>query len=229
MNRWYRVQFFISFLFCNVLSKIHFDRYLVSDSHFRRRELEDITKDNAITIYKDISTLSECALRSLSNRAPAFYYNKNEKRCILIKNSNFPHGENIPGYNRYISDGKERSPKRCFYKLLDKSESYFTEAKRKCEIQGGYVLKINSEQEAEFVKEMFQGFTILVGDEVQNITYPMGQQSDLQQYDGDYYESAVAPSSLHDNCVNLTTNGRISQHCGVLPFHVLCEFDKCIY
>ncbi|XP_061193767.1 uncharacterized protein LOC133202002 [Saccostrea echinata] len=138
-----------------------------------------MSEDNVITICEDISTLSECALRSLSNLATSFFYHKNERRCILIKNSNFSHGDYIPGYHQYISDGKEKSPKRCYYKLLDKSESYFTEAKRKCEIQGGYVLKINSEQEADFVKETFQGFTILLGVEIQNITYPRRQQSDL--------------------------------------------------
>lgn len=48
----------------------------------------------------------------------------------------------------------------CYYKKLREQEEKYIEAKKKCKLEGGCALEINSKDENDLVKTMFNGVSI---------------------------------------------------------------------
>lgn len=86
----------------------------------------------------------------------SFLYSGTDKICMLT--GRFPPGTFSPEYEHYIKDKKEKQIKDCYYKKIRNQEAKYSEAKRKCKLEGGYVLEINSKDENDLVKDYLMMF-----------------------------------------------------------------------
>lgn len=90
------------------------ERYLASKNviQFTREDYTNVT-GTPVTYY-DITTLSECAVKSLMVQGSSFFYSGTEKTCVLT--GRFPPGTFSPEYKHYIKDEKGKTLHR--YLLL---------------------------------------------------------------------------------------------------------------
>lgn len=118
--------------------------------------------------------------------------------------------------------------KYCYYKKLRKQESKYSEAKRKCKLEGGYVLEINSKDENELVKTMLNGPSIWLGavQILENNTFRWERSGDMTftDWSDDY---PITTNTLYNYCVILTWSGWKNIYCNYQQFNVVCEFDTC--
>lgn len=90
------------------------ERYLASKNviQFTKEDYSNVT-GTPVTYY-DITTLSECAVKSLMVQGSSFFYSGTEKTCVLT--GRFPPGTFSPEYKHYIKDEKGKTLHR--YLLL---------------------------------------------------------------------------------------------------------------
>lgn len=90
------------------------ERYLASKNviQFTKDDYSNVT-GTPVTFY-DITTLSECAVKSLMVQGSSFFYSGTEKTCVLT--GRFPPGTFSPEYKHYIKDEKGKTLHR--YLLL---------------------------------------------------------------------------------------------------------------
>lgn len=90
------------------------ERYLASKNviQFTKEDYSNVT-GTPVTFY-DITTLSECAVKSLMVQGSSFFYSGTEKTCVLT--GRFPPGTFSPEYKHYIKDEKGKTLHR--YLLL---------------------------------------------------------------------------------------------------------------
>lgn len=90
------------------------ERYLASKNviQFTKDDYSNVT-GTPVTYY-DITTLSECAVKSLMVQGSSFFYSGTEKTCVLT--GRFPPGTFSPEYKHYIKDEKGKTLHR--YLLL---------------------------------------------------------------------------------------------------------------
>lgn len=90
------------------------ERYLASKNviQFTKEDYSNVT-GTPVTYY-DITTLSECAVKSLMVQGSSFFYSGTEKTCVLT--GRFPLGTFSPEYKHYIKDEKSKTLHR--YLLL---------------------------------------------------------------------------------------------------------------
>lgn len=90
------------------------ERYLASKNviQFTKDDYSNVT-GTPVTYY-DITTLSECAVKSLMVQGSSFFYSGTEKICVLT--GRFPPGTFSPEYKHYIKDEKGKTLQR--YLLL---------------------------------------------------------------------------------------------------------------
>lgn len=90
------------------------ERYLASKNviQFTKDDYSNVT-GTPVTYY-DITTLSECAVKSLMVQGSSFFYSGTEKTCVLT--GRFPPGTFLPEYKHYIKDEKGKTLHR--YLLL---------------------------------------------------------------------------------------------------------------
>lgn len=90
------------------------ERYLASKNviQFTKEDYSNVT-GTPVTYY-DITTLSECAVKSLMVQGSSFFYSGTEKTCVLT--GRFPPGTFSPEYKHYIKDKKGKTLHR--YLLL---------------------------------------------------------------------------------------------------------------
>lgn len=90
------------------------ERYLASKNviQFTKDDYSNVT-GTPVTYY-DITTLSECAVKSLMVQGSSFFYSGTEKTCVLT--GRFPAGTFSPEYKHYIKDEKGKTLQR--YLLL---------------------------------------------------------------------------------------------------------------
>lgn len=90
------------------------ERYLASKNviQFTKEDYSNVT-GTPVTYY-DITTLSECAVKSLMVQGSSFFYSGTEKTCVLT--GRFPPGTFFPEYKHYIKDEKGKTLHR--YLLL---------------------------------------------------------------------------------------------------------------
>lgn len=90
------------------------ERYLASKNviQFTKEDYSNVT-GTPVTYY-DITTLSECAVKSLMVQGSSFFYSGTEKTCVLT--GRFPPGTFSPEYKHYIKDEKGKTLQR--YLLL---------------------------------------------------------------------------------------------------------------
>uniref|UniRef100_K1Q4P8 Uncharacterized protein n=1 Tax=Magallana gigas TaxID=29159 RepID=K1Q4P8_MAGGI len=83
------------------------ERYLASKNviQFTKEDYSNVT-GTPVTYY-DITTLSECAVKSLMVQGSSFFYSGTEKTCVLT--GRFPPGTFSPEYKHYIKDEKDVS------------------------------------------------------------------------------------------------------------------------
>ncbi|XP_048756141.1 uncharacterized protein LOC125666856 [Ostrea edulis] len=197
------------------------------NSSFRTTDSNDeIVTNNTFLSEYDVISLCECAKKSLAIVQSSFFYNINDKICILRKNGKFQRGVPLPGY-RYF-EKVERTRKRCHYKMLKKKESYFKVAKRKCENNGGYILEINSKEESDLVKKIFKGVSIWLGAVSFDTTYKWIHGGVMRFTDWKTGYPITSPT-LYNRCMILTSEGWKNVYCSFYAFHVVCEFDRCMH
>lgn len=90
------------------------ERYLASKNviQFTKEDYSNVT-GTPVTYY-DITTLSECAVKSLMVQGSSFFYSGTEKTCVLT--GRFQPGTFSPEYKHYIKDEKGKTLHR--YLLL---------------------------------------------------------------------------------------------------------------
>lgn len=90
------------------------ERYLASKNviQFTKDDYSNVT-GTPVTFY-DITTLSECAVKSLMVQGSSFFYSGTEKTCVLT--GRFPPGTFSPEYKHYIKDENGKTLQR--YLLL---------------------------------------------------------------------------------------------------------------
>lgn len=83
------------------------ERYLASKNviQFTKEDYSNVT-GTPVTYY-DITTLSECAVKSLMVQGSSFFYSGTEKTCVLT--GRFPPGTFSPEYKHYIKDEKGKT------------------------------------------------------------------------------------------------------------------------
>lgn len=75
------------------------------NSSFRTTDSNDeIVTNNTFLSQYDVISLCECAKKSLAIVQSSFFYNTNDKICILRENGKFQRGVPLPGY-RYFEKG----------------------------------------------------------------------------------------------------------------------------
>ncbi|XP_052681724.1 hepatic lectin-like [Crassostrea angulata] len=201
------------------------ERYLASKNviQFTKDDYSNVT-GTPVTYY-DITTLSECAVKSLMVQGSSFFYSGTEKTCVLT--GRFPPGTFSPEYKHYIKDEKEKQIKECYYQRLKKQES-LKEAKRKCKLKGGYVLEINSEDENNLVKDMFKDVSLWLGavQIIENNTFRWERSGEMTftDWSADY---PIIRNTLYNFCVILTWSGWKNVYCSYDQYEVVCEFDTC--
>lgn len=90
------------------------ERYLASKNviQFTKDDYSNVT-GTPVTYYA-ITTLSECAVKSLMVQGSSFFYSGTEKTCVLT--GRFPPGTFSPEYKHYIKDENGKTLQR--YLLL---------------------------------------------------------------------------------------------------------------
>lgn len=89
------------------------ERYLASKNVIQFTKEDSNVTGTPVTYY-DITTLSECAVKSLMVQGSSFFYSGTEKTCVLT--GRFPPGTFSPEYKHYIKDEKGKTLHR--YLLL---------------------------------------------------------------------------------------------------------------
>ncbi|XP_062567434.1 uncharacterized protein LOC134229683 [Saccostrea cucullata] len=178
-------------------------------------------------IYNDVTSVTDCAIRSLSISAASFLYNLEEKQCDPAASPS--HGVNT-GFYHYTKQETENFFKACRYQL-SKRKTSFQEAKKRCETEDGYLLKIETKDENDFIKKLFPGKSLWLGATVSNSGITWGDGQDVQFTDFVANDPVLNDFNLLkvSRCIILTHDGWKTESCAIFfNNHFVCEFDQCI-